>query len=469
VRFKRFIRRAFWLAAWGAWIWCGFGLARELPRAPWLYANKLSVDSRETVFGFLHGDNSVVCYKMSNGRPQISLLDARTSRRIQTSEGAAIGFSHLSLRHGVVVGISDADWRSRDRRSQGPMPLSSLNLRTGEWKDLGLSFRRVFGFHPEKTLVAVSLNDDETEAPRVAVVDVMTAQKIAECHCDKPPDGTTDEVIDCSFVGDGELLFVLQRRITGSDLAPTHRFEHWNINGGRSRPSGEINAYYHYWGRPTASGRIRASRANTAGFGRDILDTTTGRLLTIADDSSANDLAIRTIRRRNEVVIPKLSRDGRAVLDSHGRLIDLDLNRVIWSPDAGFEEVGSAEAAIDFDPPVTSFVVAENWKNALPRLPDVLARPTYAFRRLDDGRVCFRGRGPLPEFSHRSFDDRLWLARVSFANGVREFHLYDVPPPIDWTLLVLSQAVLALPILLIWFVLRRRRIRRLRRTISVLS
>ncbi|HVJ82010.1 MAG TPA: hypothetical protein VNC50_13155, partial [Planctomycetia bacterium] len=48
---KRWLARSFWIAAWGAWCWAGYGLWRELPRRAGAEVSRLPIAADESVEG----------------------------------------------------------------------------------------------------------------------------------------------------------------------------------------------------------------------------------------------------------------------------------------------------------------------------------------------------------------------------------------------------------------------------------
>ena len=80
---------------------------------------------------------------------------------------------------------------------------------------------------------------------------------------------------------------------------------------------------------------------------------------------------------------------------------------------------------------------------------------TCAVRGRDDDRLCWRTWTALPE--RISSDGVLWLTS--------DFNIFTVPSP-NWPLLALCQSILALPLILLWAMLRWRRKRRMPGTTS---
>ena len=449
---KRLIGRSFWLLAWGAWIWCGFGLYRELPCASFRQLCRLNLEYGSVVLGFLHGDDLIVVSKFADARPTMMLLDPRTGRVVNECPGATDRRSSLSMRHGVLVGLPFAEWPLDGSTTSTERPKKSLNLRTGEWTDLKIRSSRVFDFHPDHPWVALSLNEDETKAPHVAIVDFQTGDRVAEIKGDVPPPGSTDLVHECGFLGGDEILLVIEHRPSPKSRDPRQRFERWKFNGQRAAAPSELKRTYFRFGPVTRSGRIRAIGSFERGMDVDVLDVRTGA---VAETSSFERPMARTGRTTRTEVPPLLERLGRTFLAHNGVLHHLESNEVVWRPNEEFETVHIHELIRNSTEPASVFVVSETWKTALPKWPSFLPQQTLAVRRMENGFVWFRTRGILHQFKQISDDGRFGVAGIPNDRGNVETGVYELPPPIDWTLFFICQGILAIPLILIWLIARR--------------
>src|SRR5262245_41158140 len=149
----KWAKRGCWLAAWGVWVWLGYGLFRELPRDLGKPISQLGLQLVQTgrragqqferVVGFLDGGDLIVTklpsslmtetrYRVWNGRNGAMLH--QVGGPSSTDETTSV-----CLRHGVVVGVN---FQSRNRDPNAS--LESLDLRTGAWKNLDLAPAIIF-------------------------------------------------------------------------------------------------------------------------------------------------------------------------------------------------------------------------------------------------------------------------------------------------------------------------------------
>lgn len=447
----RWIGRAFWLVLWGMWIFCGFGLARELPRASFRAACRLKLNYGEIVHGFLPGDDLIVVSTFEGSQPKILLLDPRTGRVVNECRDATDRRSELSLRHGVLIGLPFSEWPPSGRTASTTHPKKSLDLRTGEWTDLRIRSARIFEFHPERPWVAASLNDDETKPPHVAIIDFRTGERVAEIKGDAPPAGMTDLVHQCGFLSDDELLFVLERRLNPESKETRQRFERWTFNGERVDAPSELQRTYFHFGPLTRTWRIRCIGSYERGMDVDVLDARTGDV--VATSTAPAPPTPLGFGRPSPSCSPLLEQFGRTFMERDCVLHDLETNEVLWRPNE-FESVHNHCLIQDSTIPASVFGVSETWKAALPRWPDFLTKQTLAVRRMENGSVWFRTRGSLPQFLCLNDDGRFGVAKVSRDQGLAETVVYELPPPIDWVLLLVCQGLLAVPIIVIWLIAR---------------
>jgi hypothetical protein len=138
-----------------------------------------------------------------------------------------------------------------------------------------------------------------------------------------------------------------------------------------------------------------------------------------------------------------ISASGRAVIAGDASVVwNVDEGTPIWTP-TSVESMRIVESN-------EQFMVKESWHRLWQRwLPDWKLE-TSAFRKLDDGTLLSRMKeGDLPWPSHVNCAGTLVLA----SDGT----IREMPPRVNWPLLALCQAILALPLVLLWAVLRWRR------------
>src|SRR6185295_4893402 len=76
-----YLKRFLWLAAWGVWLWLGFGLYRELPRELGPRVRKLWIEGEYTPIGFVADTNNLAILtppKGSRGFSNVLVVQAET-------------------------------------------------------------------------------------------------------------------------------------------------------------------------------------------------------------------------------------------------------------------------------------------------------------------------------------------------------------------------------------------------------
>jgi hypothetical protein len=182
-----------------------------------------------------------------------------------------------------------------------------------------------------------------------------------------------------------------------------------------------------------------------------------GGLLALPRDGSPSALDVYDLKQNrwvyrgpDEAVVPPTSKhpDHRWMLSLSGRTAsngfgswDLATGRQLWQ--ASPHEVASP----NLDGRI--FVIeqwSDYWKKWLPSH----TFETSAWRDMDSGVLLYRT--TLPEASAPQKMNASRTLAVAHDGAV-----YRLPPRINWSLLVLCEAVLGLPIVLVWVVLRFRR------------
>src|SRR4051794_18477060 len=125
----KWVTRGLWITAWGAWVWCGFGLARELPRHPTIVKSKLELEEHEWLCGYLAGGVAVSCTKGDTEDPiRYRTWDASTGHVIHDWKGP-LHPSWEMLRLGFVAGVNKDSLDSKTEFQ----PFQILDLGTGAW------------------------------------------------------------------------------------------------------------------------------------------------------------------------------------------------------------------------------------------------------------------------------------------------------------------------------------------------
>lgn len=127
----KWIKRGLWVAAWGVWVWCGFGLYRELPRA-FPLACDLSLPPNSTLCGFIADTHEIVFHERGaspQDRSHLHTVDAANAkllRSIQFSgEAALLKSTFDTLRQGII--LENVHFRSAVRMRRGLYGLAINN------------------------------------------------------------------------------------------------------------------------------------------------------------------------------------------------------------------------------------------------------------------------------------------------------------------------------------------------------
>jgi hypothetical protein len=442
----RWLPRLFWLSAWALWLWLGVGLHRELPRDWGPAVRKLPMD----FVGFVHDSDIALC-NVPLRFEEYQCVDVRTGAKLYepikiTADGES---GVLSLRHGFAVGLCfDASIKEFESAS-----LHSFNLRTGEWKNLHVKPNRIFDVHRIQPWIAVRLENGERNEPRVAVVDVLAGSTLGVWGAEPAPNNApVDFVQDCWFTGDGDEIVV---RISGESLRGKdqirveQRLEHWSVSIG---PVGEPVPLKRVYGRSTkaAGGRIVASNFGGTVGSFEVLDHRTGASLLDGDFPGLHADG----QRRTYPLEACLSPSGHNLLPKSNSLWNIDDRRPIWKGRAQYEEIVAAH------PQSSRIGVLEEWTEAAARIGSKSQHWTFAIRDLETGAVVHRvwGTGPISQDFSPSVRYALLKREGADPDDPQPEHVVvDATPNVNWTLLVICQTILALPILMVWAVLKWRR------------
>jgi hypothetical protein len=144
----RWLKRGLWLSAWGAWLWLGIGLYRELPRHLGPVVRRLPIASGR-VLGFVGQSNFVAILEPITGplgTTTIPLFDAETGTEVRG--GPQLRFALTgpliigdpltrSLRFGAIVGQRPMDVSSTTLRMLRPHRLDLLSGECDCRSDMG--------------------------------------------------------------------------------------------------------------------------------------------------------------------------------------------------------------------------------------------------------------------------------------------------------------------------------------------
>jgi len=438
-RFKRLL----WLFAWSVWVYLGVGLYRELPRDLGPILRRLPFGDDNQPVGWLDGGKTIITDSFNGdwftgGNRRYRLWDVASGEMIADREGPLIDTPRpptfyapppplVGVRQGVVVG-----------RPQAGAP-RALDLRTGLWTNLGTE-RSPIEIHPLRPWVAMRHDGVERRDSGAVVVDLRTGAVVLERRMQE------DERLNtCHFVGDSDVLLI-DIRSADEWRKRKQTFERWDVGAGTRVSSCTISDAYLHTSRPGGNGFFIGYRSWSDGRRFDVVDPLTGSVV-YGCRSSRDFTSFWTGPEMyaSDEHEASLSEDGRALLNN-GSLVALPSGTKLRSGDdesiwfvstAKGEAVRIEEqfglwlrdllpATIAFRDPGTSLLLQRVWATH-PRLIED-----------DDGRLVCDPAG----------------------------NIYELPLRVNWSLLALCQAILALPLVLLWTALRWRRRRATRRQLA---
>jgi len=427
----KWIKRFCWLAAWGVWLWLGFGHYRELPRDVGAVVCKLPFEPGvEHVIGFMKGDDLLLSESIRlayGGNRDFNIWEIKNCRKHQTLTGPTMWApGKTSVYHGVAVGEARGDDETP------PTSMRSLDLRTGEWKKLGPSTWGLLGIHPTRPWAAFSVRGDR---PKFLLVDFRTGERIFE-WTGSSESGRRCFLTECQFLDDPDEFL-----LSASD--PQSVLIHI------SRTRGELARMTVDRSRFSATGPMRNGRVALLGAVGvegivEVVEFPSGRTL-FSSASLPGDVKAATKDDWNSPA--KLSQSGRGLFTWGSKLWSVDDGRLLWQPSS--INVGSTR-----DPPPDFFVVVENWTRLIGRFGFSWNWTTTAVRDMENGDVLYRYWG-FENLHCVSGDGRFAVD----SDGT----VYQMPLRVNWWLLAICQAVLASPLVLLWLGLRWRRRRIARR------
>jgi hypothetical protein len=455
--FNRFL----WLLAWGVWVWLGFGLYRELPCSRGSQLRRLPLADKESVLGFLPGGPYVATLRAieETSASTASVYDASTGATVRVLPWAprSSWFSQESgiplPRHGVLLAKAGPP----DKDGAPSKGFHVLNLMTGHCRRITASPVQLLAVHRDRPWVLYIEMSKSLTPQRLVAYDLSSNTELLEKALDSSAPVHESHPF---FVPGTDLLVVPTHDASESTKSSrVGRFEFWCLGGeGPTRERIVEPARFGLEPHPCRSGRV-AYVEKPAGDGPchvDIVDVETGVVI-----YSDPPLEKRQSQLRFPIDMVALSPSGETVLfgDRSNRsrrptVLNVETGRTLWQPGIG--------EGVSLRDDENTFFVGEGWQISL--LQKLLGGPprvglwegwaTLAIRDLESGR-------PL---------QRYWLSHSPVASGVVGSTSIAIHgggsicrPPSNLTLLALCQTILALPLVLLWAVLRWRRKRKLRR------
>ena len=455
----KWIKRGLWLAAWGVWVWCGYGLHRELPRDVGRLLCRLPLLESEKAEGFVADLDAVVCLTegVHGDELHVRVLDALTGslrlNYLPETLGDRFPVSYfISFRHGFLV------WNHS--REIGHAQCRALDLRTGAVANLGAALDGWAGVAEQRPWLLsyafssrCQVSSDELRLPRtsisaeveldrVEVVDLRSGMSVFS----RARPALTDQLLEVSdgpfFTADSSMVAIpAVHRGSANPTVADLQLEFYAIDD-PSRPKvilGGVTADGTWC--TSMTGRIVCRRAGDHEGPLLVFEIATGRLISEIPSTCPKDN-----EPGRDIGVLSMAPDGSSVLDIKGRRIwSVDSQRPIWHQ--------VTEGAIDVAARTDLFVTEESLLELLDQFID--KGNFHVRRRMPDGQTLFRTSEPIA--IERSGTNAAQSMSVSQDGIVRSF-----PPRINYPLLALCQTILALPLIMLWATLRWRWKRRMR-------
>jgi hypothetical protein len=430
---KRWLPRSLWLLAWAFWVWLGFGLYRELPRRA---SDPLPVSlsgPSEILLDSIRGEDLLVTLQESHDLVRLyRLIDARTGRLVQQVTGPWFnGLIEPIHHHGVVVGF-DGD---RPRADAKATPYVAVDLRTGAQRELDADTTNILDIHRRQPWVLARTG--RGGQTRLTVFDFRDGVRVGEWHAPAPPNGFGEKLLAAYFLEAVDELLIHLERDKGGDGPPEQRLVRSTIEVTKPRVLRADKADHAFVTKPVANGRCTWETVEGDQGVFAVIDARDGA--TLFSQSSSPLL--------REFPLWRLSGQGESLLILLRYLDTVLEGRTLWS------QAPVGESAL-FSRFPNCFCVEEEWPQRFGCAVFPVLLRTVAFREMESGALLFR--------TLEGKDAKMgWSSDARFcwdSNGV----VYRLPLVVNYSLLAICQSLLALPLIMLWAILRWRRKRRLR-------
>jgi hypothetical protein len=462
-----------WLVAWSGWLWLGFGLHRELPRSRGPVVCRIPVGGVGGILGFVRNSDFVAVEEWIDRpvhRANVVVFDAKTGIRQREGPmplplGAAD--TYMSPQEARLQSIRTHGWVFGAREDvRHSTILHAVNVMTQDWRPLSPGPIVYVAVHPTRAWVAIVEGHSPTKVDRVVVVDFHTGRRLFSLRIGAGIAATNPPFFHASR---DVLVLPFQSRERLKAGRSEHVFEVWRIaDPPVLEETVEDVGAFRWPFSVSATGRLRYEgnlRKEDGVFKHyDVYDFNERRYLTTSPPSeqpAANDGKFSyTV---SALFSPAISPSGKTVLrfgretnelNAKGNkfkpqsIYEVGTGRILWRTHP-FESVTNSHGEDDF-------LVEEKWHELWAKWFPNLKFETVACRSLEDGSLINRTAAEKPIQSRFSNVSRTLIA---FSDG----RVHRLPFLVDWNLLALCQTILALPLILLWAVLRLRRRRAARR------
>jgi hypothetical protein len=428
-------KRLLWLAAWGVWIWLGFGLHRALPRDLGPVACSHPLGDRTSFVGFLGDESKFVTVTMRDREKPAGLAvwDAFTGKQIAAFDGP-IGAE------GTEYDFNPKQTFALGQRVGRDDGLSALDIKTGEWTDFPPDATGARVFHQEKPWAMFwEWAVEGVDGGKVYVFDLKSGERILHWKSRRPGSPPRDLHRLPIFIGDRVGVPTRKPGTKGAPVDPKEcELEVWSIPQTAAPEQVVKGVIVQEDGMASPRGRILWTIAPSTDQSVDVFDLALGDFVFSEpprDKRGHEATEDRIVRMGHSSV--RLSRDGRFVhWPEQGRLWNVDRNRECW-----IDRPGQRLMHLDAR---SRMEILEEWQ--IPGWED-WQEDTFAVRDAATGSLLYRTWKMCLDV--RNADDTL---QVEFdGDGIRIHHL---PPPVNWPLFAVCQTILALPLILLWAALK---------------
>ena len=437
---KRWLPRSLWLLAWSIWAWLGWGLYRELPRGLGTVVFKSPPGSLLVPVGFLDGEPTLVLGEFSKdlqSRLGFQVWDVKTGKLLRRISIESMPDNltrvNFSSRHATLIVFQ------RVPNVRGRFRATAINVRNEHRVSLGET-PLLSVFHPTKPWVALYDPKPQLGSSETVIIDLESGQRLLDRRSDGPFVVLAGQPL---FVGDSQIAIPRSAAVEGEEPRDA-ALELWTLPGTATPARVDRIDGFNMRADFAASDRFTWQDEGGRG-GVHVYDAKEGSAFSFPWQSD-DDFAVS-----RDWPDSGIARDGRTVFSKwRMKLWDVDTGRLLWSARNREGPLSVQERYPSIDP-AGCFTIQEFWSVGFPNLK--WESKSYAVRDVRSGRLLCRMRQSKDYFL--SSDSR-YLYDLALG-GVRSF-----PPPPNYPLLALCQTILALPLVMLWAVLRWRRYRRLR-------
>jgi hypothetical protein len=434
------LKRCFWLSAWSVWIWPGFGLYRELPRGLGPLICQIPLEEDCDVVGFVGETNLVAFQKLLPPQTyEIKLFDAEKGSAIVLKDAWGRPDLVNDFRGCVQRGflIVNDEWEPDSK--QVVAGIQCIDLTTGERRRLTRISALAATLHPHRPWLAVSelTTDWKSEIHRVVVIDLYSGRELFSRE--SPPGRRIER--RSFFIPGTDKLVIPTPALAGTESRTDGGVEIWQIGPPAVMEKlvrgASINKHYSI----SSTGKIAQQAADHSTV-CVVFDLNEERVVFSASPLETG---------RGATGVPRIALSGRTVFASDpGILWDVASGKVLRRDAEG----ESTFPSVLPEQLLTIELWSVWWKRWFPNL----RYTSTAFRDIESGRLLVRLKG-VPGIMSRNRTGTL----VATTTG----SVHRLPYVVDWPLLALCLAVLALPLVMLWVVLRLLSRRKLRRGTAV--